>query len=388
MSVANNALRSIDGQNTLRCDTIEINEEILLGGDNGNVNEVIFSNGTNASWRHITSLITAGTGINITAGSVVSTANVPNSALTNSTISGRSLGTNLLNLTAGANLSFSAGTTYNGGTALTLTATDTTYTAGANVAISGGNVISSTDTTYTAGANVAISGGNVISSTDTTYTAGDGLILSPDDEFSTDLDNLTAGTNISFSSGTTYDGLAPITISSTDTNTTYTAGEGINLSGTTFTASGYLPSNVDYNSGLDMYSMAVLPSMAHSTDNAHSISNSGGVDDGWLKVSGHSLVFNIKIPNGWEATHFYMSLYSESGGTYTASLGSNMYVSKKSNITMADTPSYNGTKTDNTLVALSPVITTDIGEMMNIEINGIPVGDYFSGGGYIVISKS
>ena len=367
MSVANNALRSIDGQNTLRCDTIEINEEILLGGDNGNVNEVIFSNGTNASWRHITSLITAGTGINITGLSVVSTANVPNSALTNSTISGRSLGTNLLNLTAGANLSFSAGTTYNGGTALTLTATDTTYTAGANVAISGGNVISSTDTTY---------------------TAGDGLILSPDDEFSTDLDNLTAGTNISFSSGTTYDGLAPITISSTDTNTTYTAGEGINLSGTTFTASGYLPSNVDYNSGLDMYSMAVLPSMAHSTDNAHSISNSGGVDDGWLKVSGHSLVFNIKIPNGWEATHFYMSLYSESGGTYTASLGSNMYVSKKSNITMADTPSYNGTKTDNTLVALSPVITTDIGEMMNIEINGIPVGDYFSGGGYIVISKS
>jgi hypothetical protein len=52
------------------------------------------------------------------------------------------------------------------------TNTDTTYTAGANVSISGSNVISATDTntTYTAGANVSISGSNVISSTDTNTT--------------------------------------------------------------------------------------------------------------------------------------------------------------------------------------------------------------------------
>lgn len=45
---------------------------------------------------------------------------------------------------------------------------DTTYTAGTNVQISTGNVISATDTKYTAGTNVTISG-NTISATDTTY---------------------------------------------------------------------------------------------------------------------------------------------------------------------------------------------------------------------------
>jgi len=63
-------------------------------------------------------------------------------------------------------------------TGAVFTDTNTTYTAGTNVSISGGNVISSTDTdtTYTAGTNVSISGGNVISSTDTntTYSVGDG----------------------------------------------------------------------------------------------------------------------------------------------------------------------------------------------------------------------
>lgn len=52
----------------------------------------------------------------------------------------------------------------------TISATDTTYTAGTNVQINN-NVISATDTTYTAGTNVQIDNG-VISATDTTYTAG------------------------------------------------------------------------------------------------------------------------------------------------------------------------------------------------------------------------
>ena len=45
---------------------------------------------------------------------------------------------------------------------------------------------------------------------------------------------LIKGTNITFSSGTTYDGSAAITIGATDTNTEYTAGTNLNLSGTTF----------------------------------------------------------------------------------------------------------------------------------------------------------
>ena len=50
---------------------------------------------------------------------------IPNSALTNSTISGVALGGNLFNLTAGTGVSFSAGTTYNGSTAITINATGT-----------------------------------------------------------------------------------------------------------------------------------------------------------------------------------------------------------------------------------------------------------------------
>ena len=45
---------------------------------------------------------------------------------------------------------------------------------------------------------------------------------------------LTKGTNITFSSGTTYDGSAAITINAIDNNTEYTAGTNLNLSGTTF----------------------------------------------------------------------------------------------------------------------------------------------------------
>ena len=45
---------------------------------------------------------------------------------------------------------------------------------------------------------------------------------------------LIKGTNITFSSGTTYDGSAAITIGATDTNTEYTAGTNLNLAGTVF----------------------------------------------------------------------------------------------------------------------------------------------------------
>ena len=70
----------------------------------------------------------AGTGISIdttTDPDTINCSNIPNSALANSTISGISLGSNLANLTAGTNISFDVGTTYNGSTAVTISATDT-----------------------------------------------------------------------------------------------------------------------------------------------------------------------------------------------------------------------------------------------------------------------
>jgi hypothetical protein len=59
------------------------------------------------------------------SGSGASLTSIPNSALVNSTISGVALGGSLFNLTAGTGVSFSAGTTYNGSTAITINATGT-----------------------------------------------------------------------------------------------------------------------------------------------------------------------------------------------------------------------------------------------------------------------
>jgi hypothetical protein len=68
---------------------------------------------------------------------------IANSQLSNSTISGVSLGSNLFSLTAGTGVSFSAGTTYNGSAAITITATGsggtvTSVTGTAPVVSSGG----------------------------------------------------------------------------------------------------------------------------------------------------------------------------------------------------------------------------------------------------------
>ena len=82
-----------------------------------------------------------------------------------------------------------------GVTHVTISAKDTTYTAGDNVTIKDG-IISATDTTYTAGDNVKIENG-VISATDkdTTYTAGDNVTIK-DGVISAKDTTYTAGENI------------------------------------------------------------------------------------------------------------------------------------------------------------------------------------------------
>ena len=86
-----------------------------------------------------------------------------------------------------------------------------------------------TNTTYTGTTPIDISPSNVIS-----IGYDDDTIILDGGELGVDHvpNALTAGTNISFSSGSTYDGSAALTISAT--NTTYTDGNNLNLSGTTF----------------------------------------------------------------------------------------------------------------------------------------------------------
>lgn len=76
-----------------------------------------------------------------------------------------------------------------------------TLTAGSNVQISSGNVISATDTTYTAGTNVQISASNEISATDTTYSAGTNISISANNEINCNvLDDTAASSTTTYSS--------------------------------------------------------------------------------------------------------------------------------------------------------------------------------------------
>jgi hypothetical protein len=202
----------------------------------------------------------AGTGISIdtsTDPDTINCSNIPNSALANFTISGISLGSNLANLTAGTNISFDVGTTYNGSTAITISATDTdTGITDLNEG-DGINITSISATEKTISAN--IDSNTLEFKTDTlgapepkeiavkkvpndltftgfrtgTYNGGGVLTIDLDDipntaltnstisgkELGTNLSNLVAGTNITFSVGTTYDGSQEIIISSADDTT-------------------------------------------------------------------------------------------------------------------------------------------------------------------------
>ena len=132
MSIENNQRRTIDGLNTLFCDTINIVESIELNGDNGNPNQIIRSDGTNSIWANISDLLaslslssplsyTSGTTYNGEVARTLQISNIPNSALANSTISGKALGTNLEVLNFDAPLT---NVDYDGSTARTISIAD------------------------------------------------------------------------------------------------------------------------------------------------------------------------------------------------------------------------------------------------------------------------
>jgi len=108
-------------------------------------------------------------------------------------------------LTAGTDIGFSAGTTYDGSAAITInsTATDTTYQGSSTINI---NTATNPDTIN------CLKVPNVM-------TASTNIIFTNTDDGAAE---------------TSYDGSAPITIRATDTNTEYTAGTNLNLAGTTF----------------------------------------------------------------------------------------------------------------------------------------------------------
>jgi hypothetical protein len=73
------------------------------------------------------------------SGNVTAATTISNAGLANSTISGVSLGSNLFNLTAGTNITFSSGTTYNGSAAITINSASTMVYPGAGIPNSTGS---------------------------------------------------------------------------------------------------------------------------------------------------------------------------------------------------------------------------------------------------------
>ena len=100
---------------------------ISVTGNSATVTNGVYTSGSYSNPTWITGL----------AGSKVTA--IPNSSLTNSTISGISLGSNLANLTAGTNITFSSGSTYNGSTAITINASSTMVYPSAGIANSTGS---------------------------------------------------------------------------------------------------------------------------------------------------------------------------------------------------------------------------------------------------------
>jgi hypothetical protein len=155
---------------------------------------------------------TGGNGIDIT-GTTITTDN-DNTTITNS-LSGKNQVLKVPNpLTAGTDIVFSSGTTYDGSAAITINSTP--YTGTVPIAVSGGNAISldyDGDTLDLDGADLAVQ------KVPNTLTASTNIIFTNTDDGSLE---------------TSYDGSQPITIRATDTNTEYTAGTNLNLSITTF----------------------------------------------------------------------------------------------------------------------------------------------------------
>lgn len=194
---------SLTGLNEGDFTSINVLRSIGLGNraGRGTNNQVIKSDGTNANWGDIASsdIIQQGTGISI-----------------DTTTDPDTISTNVKSLTLSGTAVQSSPQTFNpnadGGTqTITINDTNDVYTAGNGIQISGSNQIRADTDNDT----IRASGGG----------SGNKLNVQKVPN------SLTAGTNISFSTGSTYDGSTAITISSTDTNTEYTAGTGLSLSG-------------------------------------------------------------------------------------------------------------------------------------------------------------
>jgi len=324
----------------------------------------------------------------------------------------------LENLTAGTNITYSAGTTYNGTAPITISATDTNT----QLTLVEQNGIVITDL---GGLNRGIA-----TDIDATTIVFNGTEM----EVAKVPNVLTKGTNINFSNTddgaieTTYDGSTPITISSTDTNTEYTAGTNLNLAGTTFnldttitamvgvefldngsatnlTGSNY-PGKPTQATYLDLSSTTniILPPNCFFTGSEYRLAFNQGIfmpndDQSYFNIaveddfstnthgrvkpltSSLELIGFITIPNGWRATGGLVSLVNSSGSNVSRTTqyynvityGGVGFITLMSGST-------------NSVTTFTTTMTGAVDRALMLKVYTASTAD-FVGGGYIVIDK-
>ena len=188
---------------------IDVVDSIAINGNIGTANQVLTSDGTKTSYENPTvpaasALVAAGTGITITT-----------------TGNPETIATNVKSLVLSGTAVVSTPQTFNpnaNGGSQTITINDT-----------------DTQLTLAEGAGITITNLGGLNRRIAANIDADTIVFDGDEITCAKVPNaLTAGTNISFSSGTTYDGSGAITISSADTNTqlNLTEGNGISITNT------------------------------------------------------------------------------------------------------------------------------------------------------------
>ena len=188
---------------------IDVVDSIAINGDIGTANQVLTSDGTKTSYENPTvpaasALVAAGTGITITT-----------------TGNPETIATNVKSLVLSGTAVVSTPQTFNpnaNGGSQTITINDT-----------------DTQLTLAEGSGITITNLGGLNRRIAANIDADTIVFDGDEITCAKVPNaLTAGTNISFSSGTTYDGSGAITISSTSPNTqlNLTEGNGITITNT------------------------------------------------------------------------------------------------------------------------------------------------------------
>ena len=202
----------------------------LIGGDG------IIVEDDSAIKKTIKADLKSGSGLKFTSGEI-DLDDIPNTALENSTISGKALGTNLANLVKGDNITFSTGTTYNGSQEITISSTApdggiTELVGGDGIIVEDDSAIKKTiKADLKSGSGLKFTSGEIdlddIPNTALANSTISGKALG------TNLSGLTFGTGITANPNQAYDGSTAITITAdTDSTLVLKEGDGISIKAT------------------------------------------------------------------------------------------------------------------------------------------------------------